>query len=147
MTNQITQLIQLNSLSSYSEHTLLLMRLLIGSFLIWGVSDNILSEQHMQVFIDFMKRFGFVYPEVLAVLSVWAQFFIGLCFVLGLFTRWAGILCVINFIVAIVMVDSQSGIRASFPSAFLIAFGLYMMTRGAGRFSLDQKLFAGESAK
>lgn len=99
----------------------------------------------MQVFVDFMKRFGFIYPTLLAVISIWAQFFIGVCFVLGVFTRWAGLLCVINFIVAIVMVDSLSGIRASFPSAFLIAFGLYMMTRGAGQFSLDHKWFEGKS--
>src|SRR5690606_8691826 len=85
-------------------------------------------------------HFGFPVPEIMARLSVWAQFSVGLAFITGLLTRWAGLLCTVNFIVALVMVDAAGGIRASFPSACLIAVGIYLALHGAGRFSLDHVL-------
>ncbi len=66
---------------------------------------------------------------------------------LGLFTRWAGILCVINFLVAIVMVDRFEGMRDSFPSACLVVIGLYLATHGAGRFSVDSALKANDAPR
>lgn len=131
----------LTSLNQWNQQSLLLLRLLIGAFLIWGVSDNIFSSSHMQEFESFLENYGFFKPSLMARLSVWTQFAIGISFVLGLFIRWGGILCAINFIIAIVMVDSDSGIRASFPSACLAVIGLFLATHGAGRYSLDHKLF------
>ena len=58
-------------------------------------------------------------------------------FVLGLFTRWAGIVCVVIFVVAIAMVDRFGGMRGIFPSGCLVVIGLYLATYGAGRFSVD----------
>jgi putative oxidoreductase len=68
----------------------------------------------------------------------------GAGFVLGLFTRWAGILCVIHFVAAIVLVDRFGGMRGIFPSGCLIAIGLYLATHGAGRFSVDAALGAND---
>jgi len=59
---------------------------------------------------------------------------------LCLFTRWAGILCAINFAVAIAMVDRFAGIRGAFASVCLLLIGIYLATRGAGRVSFDQRL-------
>jgi len=64
--------------------------------------------------------------------------------VLGLFTRWAGVLCAVHFLVAIVMVDHHGGMRGIFPSAWLVLIGLYLATHGAGRFSVDAALRANE---
>ena len=76
----------------------------------------------------------------MAPLSVWTQIICGVCFVFGIATRWAGLLCAFNFIVAIVMVDGKTGIRAAFPAAMLVMFGLYLMARGSGKFGLDAEL-------
>lgn len=116
------------------------MRIVVGTFLIWGVLDNILHAERMQEFVDFLTKFNFPAPHVMAPLSVWIQFLIGLCFVLGLLTRWAGVLCVLNFIVAIAMVDRFGGIRGSFSSVCLILIGLYLATHGAGRYSIDARV-------
>ncbi|MFV3129947.1 DoxX family protein [Niveispirillum sp. KHB5.9] len=116
---------------------LLVLRLMVGAFLVWGVADNILSAERMEEFVRFLEKFGFPLPELMARLSVYAQFLCGLGFMLGLSTRWAAILCIVNFIVAIVMVDHVLGIRGMFPSACLIAIGLLLLARGPGRYGLD----------
>lgn len=133
-------LVYLSGAARFAEHALLFMRLMVGSFLVWGVWDNISSAERMHEFVAFLTKFNFPAPEIMAPLSVWVQFFVGLCFIGGLFTRWAAILCTLNFIVAIAMVDRFGGIRGSFSSACLIAIGLYLATHGPGRFSIDALL-------
>ena len=134
----------LNSAQQFGDFTLLLLRLFVGVFLIWGVWDNVTSAERMREFADFLAKHGFTAPALLAQLSVYTQLAVGLGFVFGLFTRWAGILCAINFIVAIVMVDRFGGMRGVFPSGCLIAIGLYLATHGAGRLSIDAALRAND---
>lgn len=133
-------LLLLPRLQPLSDLSVLIARLVVGAFLVWGVLDNILSAERMAEFVSFLAAYKFPLPEVMARLSVWVQFLIGVSFILGLGTRLAGLLCVMNFIVAIAMVDMHGGIRASFPSACLILFGFYFATSGAGRLALDHML-------
>ena len=130
----------LERLSAYDGSVLLLARVVLGSFLIWGVWDNISSAERMDEFVRFLTAHGFLWPTAMAHLSVYAQFLIGLSFIAGFGIRWAGILCAINFTVAIVMVDHKLGIRGSFSSACLILFGLYFTAHGGGKWSLDHVL-------
>lgn len=127
----------LSSLKRYDDAGLLLMRVVIGAFLIWGVWDNITSAERMNEFVAFLTKFQFPVPHLMARLSVWAQFAVGAAFIVGLLTRWAGIVCVINFVVAIAMVDRFAGLRAAFPSTCLILIGIYLALHGAGRYSAD----------
>lgn len=138
--------IWLPMLARFSDGSLLLLRLLVGGFLIWGVQDNLLSAERMAEFEQFLARFGFWQPQWMAPLSVWVQFLVGCGFVAGLLTRWAGLLCVANFVVAIVMVDAAGGIRAAFPSACLVVIGLYLATHGGGRYAVDRWLFPRSTA-
>lgn len=124
----------------HGDAVLLATRLVIGAFLIWGVWDNIAHQARMDEFVGFLALHGFPSPRILAPLSVWAQFACGVAFVLGLGTRWAGLICAFNFAVAIAMVDSKLGIRGAFPSACLMLFGLIFATIGAGRYSVDSRL-------
>ena len=134
----------LNSAQRYSDVALLLMRLFVGLFLIWGVWDNITDGARMQEFTSFLAKHGFPSPKILAPVSVYLQLAIGLGFVLGLFTRWAGLVCAIHFVIAIAMVDRLGGMRGVFPSGCLVVIGLYLATYGAGRFSMDAVLKANE---
>src|SRR5262245_39715012 len=142
--DDMRKLLFLNPAQRYGDFALLLLRVFVGLFLIWGVWDNVTSSARMSEFADFLAKHGFSRPKLLAPLSVYAQLAIGAGFVLGLFTRWAGVLCVMNFVVAIVMVDGGDGPRAVFPSGCLVAIGLYLATHGAGRFSIDAALRANE---
>ena len=137
----------LSQAQRFGDFALLLMRVFVGLFLIWGVWDNVTDAARMREFVEFLRKFHFPSPEILAPLSVYTQLLIGLGFVLGLFTRWAGILCVVNFAVAIAMVDRFGGMRGIFPSGCLIAIGLYLATHGAGRFSLDASLKANDTPR
>lgn len=127
----------LDNLRPLEDVALFALRVLIGLFLIWGVWDNIVSTQDMAKFVDFLRHHGFPLPEIAARASVAAQFLCGVSFVLGMLTRWAGLLCAINFTVAIAMVDYKLGIRGAFPAACLVAIGLYLAARGGGRYALD----------
>ncbi len=138
------KLVFLSFAQQFGDFALLLLRLFVGFFLIWGVWDNISDPARMAEFADFLAKHHFTQPKLLALLSVYAQLAIGIGFMLGLFTRWAGILCVVHFIIAIVMVDRFGGMRGIFPAGCLVAIGLYLATHGAGRFSADSALRANE---
>lgn len=127
------------SWNRYADAVLLATRLLVGTFLIWGVADNILSGDRMREFERFLAGHGFPAPGLMAPVSVYAQAAVGLAFILGIATRWAGLVCAFNFIVAVVMVDAKLGIRGAFPATALILFGLLFAALGAGRFSLERR--------
>jgi putative oxidoreductase len=138
------KLLFLPSAQGLGDFTLLLLRLFVGLFLIWGVWDNVTSSARMQEFAGFLGQHGFSSPRLMAPLSVYLQLAIGLGFVLGLFTRWAGIFCAVHFAIAIAIVDRHGGMRGVFPSGCLVFVGLYLATYGAGRFSIDAALRANE---
>lgn len=123
--------------SRAEDAVLLAFRILVGTFLIWGVWDNVVSAARMAEFTAFLEAHGFVRPRLLAPLSVWVQLACGAGFLLGLLTRWAGVLCALNFLVALLMVDLQGGPRQAFPAAMLMLFGLYVAARGGGRYAFD----------
>ena len=128
----------------FGDFTLLLLRVFVGLFLVWGVWDNVTSAERMHEFQVFLGQHGFAAPGLMAPLSVYLQLLVGAAFVVGLFTRWAGILCAVNFLVAIVMVDHHGGMRGIFPSGCLVVIGLYLATHGAGRLSIDAAMRANE---
>lgn len=132
-------LLSLTMLARHGDASLLLLRCVVGAFLIWGVQDNLLSAERMAEFEQFLARVGFWQSNWMAPLSVWVQFLVGCGFVLGWLIRWAGLLCAANFVVAIVMVDAAGGIRAAFPSACLVVIGLHLACHGAGRYALDYR--------
>jgi putative oxidoreductase len=137
----------LSQAQSFADFALLLLRIFVGLFLIWGVWDNVTSPERMQEFVAFLQKHDFPSPRILAPLSVYAQLAIGAAFALGVMTRWAGILCVINFVVAIALVDRFGGMRGIFPSGCLVVIGLYLATHGAGRYSIDAALGANDAPR
>ncbi|MFL6829073.1 MAG: DoxX family protein [Sphingomicrobium sp.] len=124
----------------YADVGLLLLRWATGVFLIYQSQDNVFSAARMDEFAKFLAHFHFAYPRLMAPLSVYAQFAAGIGFILGLFTRWLGLVTCINFIVALWMVDSQGPVPGWWPSGVLIFLGLYFGLRGSGRYGLDPYL-------
>ena len=136
----LSRVITLAPLAAGADLAFLALRAGTGAFLIWGVWDNISSAEHIATFVGFLKQHGFPAPQILAPFDVWLQFAIGVLFILGLGTRWAGLACALNFVIAIVMVDHLQGWRGSFGSQCLVGIGLVLATHGPGRFSLDNRL-------
>jgi putative oxidoreductase len=121
----------------HADLGLLLLRCVTGAFLIYQSHDNIFSAARMGEFVGFLTQFGFVYPELMAPLSVYAQFAAGIAFILGLLTRWFGLITAFNFIVAVWMVHWKDPVPGIWPAAILIFLGLYFGLRGSGRCGLD----------
>ena len=121
----------------HADLGLLLLRCATGAFLIYQSHDNVFSAARMDEFVKFLTQFGFPSPELMAPLSVYAQFAAGIAFILGLFTRWAGLITAFNFIVAVYMVHWNDPVPGIWPAAILIFLGLYFGFRGSGRYGLD----------
>ena len=121
----------------YADLGLLALRCVTGAFLIYQSHDNVFSAARMQEFVKFLAHFQFVYPELMAPLSVYAQFAAGIAFILGLLTRWFGLITAFNFIVAVWTVHWNDSVPGIWPAAILIFLGLYFGLRGSGRYGLD----------
>ena len=133
-------LLLLTPLARGTDLGLLLLRCVTGAFLIWQSHDNIFSAERMEEFVDFLRQFDFWAPELMAPLCVWAQFLCGIAFVLGLLTRWAGLVTAFVFIVAVWMVHWPQDFPGWWPALILVFLGILFATLGPGRYALDRLL-------
>ena len=69
--------------AAHADLGLLALRCATGAFLIFQSHDNVFSQERMQEFVKFLTQFGFPLPELMAPLSVYAQFAAGIAFILG----------------------------------------------------------------
>lgn len=134
--------LRLTGIAKGSDAALLLMRLYLGGFLIWGVWDNIVSAERMAEFEGFLTRLNCPMPGLAAPVSVWAQLAIGVLLIPGFLTRWAGLLLAVNFVVAIGLIGTAGGpgealARDLFGPVMCVLAGLVFATQGPGGWSLD----------
>lgn len=128
-------------LKRYEDLSLAALRMLTGGFLIYGTLDNVMSAARMEEFEGFLAAHNFFLPEIMAPLSVYAQFLGGILLILGLLTRWTGLVIAFNFVVAVWMVHWPQEFRLWWPAIVLVFLGLHFACRGAGRWSIDVLLF------
>ena len=128
-----------NYLDRNSGVGLLILRLFVSIRLIYGVLDNVLSWNKMLEFKDFLQTFNFPVPLISAIVSVYAQLFAGLSFLLGWKIRYAAVLMIINFIVAVLAVHlGQTFEQMTVPLAMLFISVLFLF-QGAGKYALDRR--------
>ena len=130
-------LLLLRPLAELNDLSLLLLRCVTGAFLVYQSHDNVLSADRMAEFETFLTQFGFPMPQLLAPICVWAQFLCGFAFILGLATRWAGLVTTFVFVVAVWMVHWPQDFPGWWPALVLVFLGLLFATHGAGRYALD----------
>ena len=133
-----TNLLLLTPLARLGDLGLLLLRWVTGAFLIYQSHDNVFSRARMIEFETFLTEFGFILPGLMAPLSVWFQFLCGIAFILGLLTRWAGLVTAFVFVVAVWMVHWPQDFPGWWPALILIVLGILFATLGAGRYALDR---------
>jgi putative oxidoreductase len=121
----------------HKAYGVLFLRLAMGVFLIYGVQDNILSWERMLEFRDFLQVHGVPFPLVAAHLSVYTQFLVGLMLLLGCGVRLAGLLLIINFTAAIIIVHIGQSFPQYYPAAELLCAGFFYLFNGAGPVSVD----------
>ena len=117
---------------------LALFRIFLGLTLVYGTWDNVFSHERMLEFRDFLAANGFPYPLFCAYLSAYAQFLCGLAIALGIGTRAAAAVMVVNFVVALAMVHVALPFSANIaPLAMLFGAALLVLD-GPGRFALGR---------
>jgi putative oxidoreductase len=119
------------------EYAALFLRLIIGSFIIWGVQDNVFSSAHMNKFAQFLGARGVPFPLFAAYLSVYTQFVCGILILVGACVRLASIPFIVNFVAAILIAHRGDGFRDMFPALVMIFAGLFFLFHGAGKPSVD----------
>lgn len=121
----------------YREIAPLLLRLFLAFVLVYGTMDNVFSGARMLEFRDFLAQNGFPYPLACAYLSAYAQFLTGILLAAGLFTRAAGAVVAVNFIVALAMVHMNLPFNANIAPLAMLVGGLFFAIYGAPSYSLD----------
>lgn len=134
------RLLLLRPLDRYREYGPIFIRLIIGSFIIWGVQDNILSYAQMLEFRDFLAARGVPAPLFAAHLSVYTQFVCGLSILFGAFLRLTSIAFIVNFIAALLIAHRGDTFRGMLPALVMLFSGLFFLFHGAGKLSVDELL-------
>jgi putative oxidoreductase len=113
---------------------ILFLRLALGPVFIYSGWFKIAS---METAIGFFKALGFA--PFLAYFVAWSEFLGGIAFILGIFSRYAGILLAIIMAVAIKVLfhNGFSLANSGYEFALVLMLGsLAMVTLGSGKYSL-----------
>jgi putative oxidoreductase len=133
-------ILRFNFFRRHSEYGVIFLRLIIGSFIIWGVQDNVLSYAQMEEFAKFLGERGVPFPLFAAFLSAYTQMVCGICILIGAATRLVAIPFIINFIFALLIAHRGDTFRGMFPALMMLFAGLFFLFHGAGRLSVDELL-------
>jgi putative oxidoreductase len=115
----------------------LVLRLFVSVRLLYGVLDNITSWSRMLEFKDFLQLFHFPMPLVSAVVSVYAQAIAAVLIGVGWKIRWAAVLMIVNFAVALMVVHRGQSFEQLTPPLALLFTNILFLFTGAGRYSAD----------
>lgn len=133
-------LLHLDSLDRYGGFAPLAIRVFLGTFLIFMSQDNVFSAARMSEFEQFLAHSNFPAPALAARLSVYAQFLCGILVLAGALTRWAALVMIVHFVVAIVGVHRALPFRTFLEPCAMLASSIALFIGGAGRISVDAVL-------
>ncbi|MDY0145343.1 MAG: DoxX family protein [Kiritimatiellia bacterium] len=117
---------------------LLILRVFIGAALLthgWGKMFGGLSDYAASV-----GQMRLPFPQVLGFLSAFAESIAAILLAIGLLTRPAAALIVINMAVAALAVHGGQGFAAQELAWLYFAPALFFLLKGAGKWSLDYQL-------
>lgn len=118
---------------------ILLLRIFIGVRLVYGVMDNVFSWHHMLLFRNFLEQFHFPFPLVSALVSVSAQFLAGIMIILGWKIRWAALLMIINFLVALFTVHRADSFEEMTTVLCIIFINVLFLFVGPGKYAMERE--------
>jgi putative oxidoreductase len=88
-------------------------------------------------FVKDVAGYGFPFPAFFAWAAVLAETFGGAMLVLGLFTRFAGLMVVITMLVAIFFQKWGGEVWEMLPAMGFLWIGIYAIVMGSGRIGID----------
>lgn len=118
---------------------ILLLRVFVGTRLFYGVIDNVLSWERMIEFSSFLEANQFPFPIISAIISVYVQLIGAIFILLGYKIRFASMLLIINFLVALLFVHIRANdtIELMTPALAMLFGCLTLLFTGADRISLE----------
>ncbi len=132
-----SSLARLDRLDPYGGLAPLAIRLFLGGFLIYMAQDNVLSAARMTEFERFLAANDFPMPALAARVSVYAQLGCGALVLVGAFTRWAALVLIVNFAVAILGVHLKLPFRTLLEPCAMLACAVALFIGGPGRLAID----------
>lgn len=136
-----------STLEKYKEYGVIFIRLIVGFHLIYGTQDNVFSYARMEEFASFLSARSVPFPLFSAFLSAYAQFICGILFIVGLATRYAAVVMIINFIAALIIAHIGDTYQNMFPALMMLASASFFLLHGAGKLSIDSMLERREDNK
>jgi putative oxidoreductase len=118
---------------------LLVLRALFGSSL--ALTHGLAKLENTSKFLDGLVKRGFPLPVFFGWSAILSEFLGGLLIALGLFTRPAATFVLITLTVAAVDIHSGDPFAKRELALSYAVVALSLLIGGAGRFSLDQRLF------
>lgn len=114
----------------------LLTRLVVGTFLLWGVWGMVTLPSAMAALTEGLASRDAPWPGLAAPIAVYAQMACGLAFIAGLLTRWAGLVCAVMFSITASTIYPLGGLEGALPAILLVLIGLDLLARGPGPLNL-----------
>lgn len=124
----------------HKDYAGVFIRIIVGSFVIWGVQDNVFSHERMEEFAKFLAGRGVPFPLFAAHLSAYVQFICGVLIILGAWIRPASLPFIVNFVAALIIAHRGDGFREMFPALMMLFAGFFFLFNGAGKLSVDDVL-------
>lgn len=121
----------------HRDYGAVFIRLIIGTFIIYGVQDNVFSYHRMEEFAKFLEAKGTPLPLLAAFVSAYTQFICGILIILGAAIRLAAVPFIINFIAAIVIAHRDDTFDRMYLALLMIFSGFFFLFNGAGALSVD----------
>lgn len=115
------------------------IRVIVCSFLIYGVQDNIRSWERMVEFEHFLGARGVPFPLAGAIVSVYTQFICAVLILIGWLTRYAAVPLIINFVAALIIAHRGDTFRGMFPALMMLAASIFFLFNGPGKPSVDDR--------
>lgn len=122
------------------DYAVLFLRVVIGIRLLVASWAAAFSWQGMLEVKDFFESVHLPIPLVSAIVAVYAELLGGVLFMVGFKIRFAALLMVINFVVAIAFVDIRNVYTKAFPAWVILTASFFFLCYGAGKISLDRLL-------
>ncbi|MDP1618130.1 DoxX family protein [Phenylobacterium sp.] len=114
----------------------LLTRLVVGAYLLASVWDAVTTPAILAALTETVAAQGAPAAGFAVRVAVYAQIACGLAFIVGMVTRWAGLVCAVLFGVTAASVYGAAGLEAAMPAVLLVLIGLDMLVRGPGPLNL-----------
>jgi putative oxidoreductase len=134
------------SLDRWSDATLAALRVLTGAYLINASWAAMPGAARVTGIVGGLAELDLPSTAVLPPFLATVQFVAGVLLIVGLLTRWAGLLVAAFVLVLLIRSGLSDPLGGGWPRLLLLVLGLHFATSGPGRFAIDG-LFAGRGKR